>query len=153
MAEHRNLDEELFELVIKKAVIDETDAECETIYEKYKDSAEPHYSESHQQRMEKLIRSSIKKEKHYGHWVRNVVAVFIAVVAIGASMLSVEAVRFKIVGWIASLSGGNVNISSIYQKYILEKAQILRRFYTFFMWIMTIKKLCCFSLPKIETLF
>ena len=118
MAEHRNLDEELFELVIKKAVIDETDAECETIYEKYKDSAEPHYSESHQQRMEKLIRSSIKKEKHYGHWVRNVVAVFIAVVAIGASMLSVEAVRFKIVGWIASLSGGNVNISSNYQKYI-----------------------------------
>ena len=83
MAEHRNLNEKLFELVVKKAVIDKTDAECEAIYEKYKDSAEPHYSESHQQRMEKLIRSSIKKEKRYGHWVRNVVAVFIAVVAIG----------------------------------------------------------------------
>ena len=82
MAEHRNLNEKLFELVVKKAVIDKTDAECEAIYEKYKDSAEPHYSESHQQRMEKLIRSSIKKEKRYGHWVRNVVAVFIAVVAI-----------------------------------------------------------------------
>lgn len=113
MAEHRNLNEKLFELVVKKAVIDKTDAECEAIYEKYKDSAEPHYSESHQQRMEKLIRSSIKKEKRYGHWVRNVVAVFIAVVAIGASMLSVEAVRFKIVDWIASLSGGNINICII----------------------------------------
>lgn len=56
MAEHRNLNEKLFELVVKKAVIDKTDAECEAIYEKYKDSAEPHYSESHQQRILSVCR-------------------------------------------------------------------------------------------------
>lgn len=119
LAEHRNLDEELFELVIKKAVIDETDNECEVIYEKYKDSAEPHYSKSHQRRIEKLIRSSIKKEKRNGHWIRNVVAVFIAVVAIGASTLSVDAVRAKVSAWISSISG-HINISADYKKYVPE---------------------------------
>lgn len=62
MAEHRNLNEKLFELVVKKAVIDKTDAECEAIYEKYKDQQNRTILKVISSSMEKLIRSSIKRK-------------------------------------------------------------------------------------------
>ena len=109
---NEEIDHEISDLLLKYAVDDCVNDECEEIAEKYKDTR-PEYSKAHEHRMKQILSESGKNGISQHSWARGLkraAIIVLALIVCGTAAMNVEAVRIEVLNFLYSFSDESTDI-------------------------------------------